>query len=495
MGRFSPTVVKDTTMREDPGGQLADAVSMYFQEKRIETDRGEVATDRTRRRAREDITDVVQKGDFEKYLQDRYGATPSYVPGEGLGGGGFDPQQEVAPGPGIGGEDPRGVPSGAPSVFEDARMGIGEPPSALTQPVDLGPAETVVLPGSFAGGQFSPEAITIGGPQERPTRAGRETREFAGESYDLDPSQTLESRTARAEEQERTRLTAEEEAQLQKEISALIEAGVPENQARAVAMFDAEKEFLKPAEEEEAPVGFDPDREGQFKTREQYIAFQKELATAKDAVGRRPPGTGAAARPQITLEKAFEQIDRLFGRWNAESQMYDHHLSEGQQYNLAQRMMSGELTQEEIDAASVIPEDPGEAPPPEFESGAFKRFFQALIPGGKTGFEQVGGEVGPLPEERQADIPSYSKGPLFQDRQDQIPSYSKGPLESSPDSIPREHNEPPQPGGSGSAVQDSIIAIAEQLKSVYPHLSAGQIHRLLVREFPESEVRQVFQGR
>ena len=52
MGRFSPTVVKDTTMREDPGGQLADAFSMYFGEKRIETDRAEVATDRERRRSR-----------------------------------------------------------------------------------------------------------------------------------------------------------------------------------------------------------------------------------------------------------------------------------------------------------------------------------------------------------------------------------------------------------------------------------------------------------
>ena len=457
---------------------------------------------------------MVQRGDFEKYLQDRYGATPSYVPDEGLGGGGFDPQQ-VTPSPGLSGQDPRGTPSGAPSMFRDARMGMGEPPSALTQPVDLGPPETVVLPGQFAGGQFSPEAITIGGPQERPirgpgdpqvspTRAGQETREFAGETYNLDPSQTLEQRNIRAEEEERTRLTAEEEAQLQKEISALVEAGVPENQARAVAMFDAEKEYLKPAEEE--PGGFDPDREGQFETEEEFLAFQKALATAKDAVGRRPskPGEG---RPQITLEKALLEVDRLFGTWDPATERYHHTLSEGERYDLAQRMMSGTLTPEEIDAAMVQPEDPGEPAPPEFESGGFGRFFQRLFPGGKTGFEQVSGEVGPLPEERQADIPGRAKDSPFDQRREEVPSYSKGPtgvggggggagpLEVSPDAIPREYNEPPIPGGSGSAVQDSIIAISEQLKATYPHLSAGQIRQLLTEEFSIADVRQVFQGR
>ena len=449
-------------MREDPGGQIADAFSSYFAAKNLETDRAEAATDRERRRAREDIGDVVQQGDFEQYLQDRYGATPSYAPGEGLGGGGFDPQQ-AAPGPGLEGQDPRGVPSGGPDAFRDARMGIGEPRSALTTPVDLGPPETVVLPGQFAGGQFSPQAVTIGGPQAPPTRAGQETREFAGQAYDIDPSQTLESRTLRAEEQERTRLTAEEEAQLQKEIAALIEAGVPENQARAVAMFDAEKEYLKPAEEEPGVTGFDPDREGQFKTREQYLAFQKELATAKDAVGRRPPGAGGEERPQITLEKALLEIDRRFGTWDPVALRYEHTLSEGERFDLAQRMMSGTLTPEEINAAMVRPEVPGEAPPPEFESGAFGRFFQRLMPGGKTGFEQVSGEV--------------------------------GPLEVSPDSVPREHNEPPEPGGSGSAVQDSIVAISEQVKAAYPHLSPEQIRRLLSDEFSIADVRQVLQGR
>lgn len=463
MGRFSPTVVADSTQRERPGKEIAGAFSTYFDEKRIETDRGNAAEDRSRILKREGQDDVVRQGDFEDYLRDRYGATPSYTDA-GLGGGGFQGPggaQETAPQPGIQGQPPIGQPSGqAPDIFQDARMGIGEPQSPLTAPPDLGPEQVVALPGQYVGGGFSPEAVTIGGPRAAP----QETREFAGQNYNIDPSQTLEARTGAAQEQERNRLSAEESNQLEREIQALVEAGVPVNEARAYAMFDEEGEALERAtgRAQTPPKGFDPDSPGAFSSAKEYLAFQEELATAKDAVGRRPPGAAAAGRPPIDLETAMEKVDALVGTWNPDTQSWDHNLSQGERYDLAVRMSQGDLTGEELDAlASRGGEEV--ALPPDFESGGFKRFFQRLMPGGKSGFERMDG--------------------------------TEGPLEPAPEVINRPHDQPPQPGGDLTAVHDSISTAANMIQEAYPDLSFDQIKGILVEEFPEREVNQVLRGR
>lgn len=357
MGRFSPTVLPDSRPRERPGLQIAEAFGRYRQAKGQEEeqafrredrefaaeDREEAGVDRTRRREQEDLEAGRRSFEFERLVRDELGGVP--VRGD----------QEV-PGP---------TPQAASGAFQDTRESLGAmaEPSARVDPSGAPPEEVAILPGQFAGGTFSPEAVMIGGQQFR-----------------IDPSQTLEARGR-----------AEEDRVLQEEMDALRAADVPEDQLRAVAMFNLESEFVTP--EEEAPEGFDPDQAGQFSTRKEYLAFQQALADAKDAVGRRPARAGEEG--PLDLEAAFEEVDAIFGIWetglDGKRFLSGHDLTEGERLTVARKLASGELKPDELDElkARGAPLEEEEIPL-QFEAGPIKRLFQSITPGGKTGLETIG---------------------------------------------------------------------------------------------------------
>lgn len=428
MGRFSPTVLPDTEPRSRPGLEISEAFAEFRQaqgeeEERgfVREDRAEAAVDRTRRRSREDIGDAATQLEFEQYVRDQIGGTPQQA------------QEPIPP--------TRGA-------FDEARLGLAAqgPQGPLTEEVDLGPEEVVVLPGQFAGGTFSPQAVRVGGTQ---------TRTLAGREFAVDPSQTAEARHGRAVEGERTRIAAEEEDELQRKIRAMVQAGIDPREAEARAL------GVDVGTREEPVGGFDPDDPSQFTDRADYLAFQRQLANAKDAVGRRPPGAGGgpAEKPEIALKDAFLEVDRLLGVWNPDTETYETDLSEGERLDFARRMTRGELTSEEVeDIAARRREEAPLQEEPQFEHGPFKRFFERNIRGGRTGLER---------------------------------KSTPQAMEAAPDDTPRAHDVPPTGVGTGSPVSDSILAIAEE----FSDLDQGTIREILLEQYTEAEVNKALRRR
>lgn len=365
--RFSPTVVADTRGRERPGLDVARAFEEFreaqMREEGLEFEREErefaredrtiEAEERERRRGREDISDALLDLEFERLVREELGGVPS------------EPKP-TAPGP-----------RDMMESFAEEQARLTAPTTGdrfiegRAEPLDLGPPEVAVLPGQFVGGMFSPQAVTV--PR---------TRELAGRTFEIDPSRTAEARQSRAGINEQKRRQAEQERALQEEINALLRAGVDPRQAEAVARFDLEEEFVRP--EAETVEGFDRDAPGAFRSRQDFLNFERELAEAR----RAPPGTTTERGP-ITLKDAFAEVDNLFGVWEGDA-LVGHSLPEGERLRVAQAMAAGTLEPGEVDRLVSEYRRDEPAPPElgEFESGPIGRFFQRILPGGRTGQER-----------------------------------------------------------------------------------------------------------
>ena len=438
MGRFAPTVLPSSTARR-PGLEIAQAFSDFRVARGEEEDREFLREDRDIAAAERERLKPQQARDaardefsFDEEVRNRFGGTPVRE--------GATPPADRTP---VELMDPTGAqpPEDVAGAFQEWRQGLPaqpptQPPPGPQDPI-RGPSdpplnpEVAVLPGQFAGGVFAPQAVTVQPPQRQ---------EYGGRMFDIDPTQTQEARGIAAQE-----------AALQQEVDALVASGVDPERARAVAMFDLEEEFVTP---EEAPVkGFDPDRTGTFSSRQEYIAFQEELAAAKRGVDTPTQGEGP-----IDLDDAFAEVDNIFGEWEGEL-MTGHRLSEGERLRVARGLADGSITPDELDQLAAPEPEPEDAEPFRFEAGPVKRLFQSILPWGKTGLETVGTPTPATAEETSA---------------------------------PRA--ETPVTPSTAPPVLDSISSVIGQIREQHPNLTDEQIRGLLVEEYGEDDVDVVLRG-
>ena len=350
MGRFSPTVLPDDDPRERPGQEIASAFDAFRaargQEEEREfaredrgiaaEERGIEAEERGRRRSREDIGDAAQRLEFERLVQEQIGGTPT--------AGAEAPQQA--------GPDPR-------KLFQDARLGLaGEAQAEARAAAAAEPPKLAVLPGQFAGGAFSPTAVFTGGPG---------TRTLAGQTFDIDPTQTAAARGSRASK-----------ADFERKVQRLIDLGEDPARARAAVEFGTGEDFAQPVEAEE----FDPTR-GEFEdpeAREAFLQFKRELSIASEA-GR--SGRERAAREgkadvdtkgPISEKDALAELDQMYGHFDESGVLDGHQLSLQERQRLAQMWAAGDLEPEDLPPI----EEPVEEVPVEEGPGLASRAFRSV---------------------------------------------------------------------------------------------------------------------
>lgn len=369
--RYSPTVRPDDTTDRRPGLEVADAFKQ-MRNQNIEDDLlQEDQLDRDRRRGREDIVDAGAELEFEQWLKDNLGATPT---------------------------EPGGTPAGPPAsesfdptasapLFEEARIGMqaGTAPGARS-PLAMGGeeelGEVAVLPGQFMGGQFSQELVRT------------PTRTIAGREFAIDPTQTAEARGK-----------AQEAEQRRRKIAALVGGGIP--QQEAVAMVDAAPGAIDSHFERRDPSEArrnDP-MKGEFTDdaeRDAFLGYRRRLAIA-DAAGRtgtngRTPGDGP-----IDVQDALAELDQMYGEFDRSGNLVGHRLSERERFDLATRWSEGRLSPNDLPEQE---EGPAPADTPE-EPGFFKKILNRLNPSvdamgnptppAPSGERNAGGSSSPAP--------------------------------------------------------------------------------------------------
>lgn len=350
MARFSPTVLPDDQRRERPDLEIAQAFDEFRTAQGEEEDRrftredrgiaaeerGIEAEERGRRRSREDIDDAAQQIEFERFVKEQLGGTPT---------AGAPARPEAGP-------DPR-------QLFQDARLGLaGKAQAEARERAADEPPQLAVLPGQFAGGAFSATAVYTGG----------RTRELAGQTFDIDPTQTAAARGSRASQ-----------ADFDRKVQRLIDQGDEPARARAAVEFGTGEDFAQPEEAEE----FDPTR-GEFENpeaREAFLQFKRELSVASEA-GR--SGRERAARAgkadvdtkgPITEKDALAELDQMYGEFDESGILVGSQLSVRERQRLAQMWAAGELEPEDLPEKE---EPAAEEELPEQGPGLARRAFRGV---------------------------------------------------------------------------------------------------------------------